>query len=526
MDTETNAVQKPSERRKKPVWLWILLGVLIAGIAAAAVWFFCLREKPAEETENAQEETVHEETAQEETAEESPVVLTVGDSRVEACEFNYFYHAIADNFVYNPQNAQMFGIQKDVPLYKQKLNANSNLGFLPYVGLSADCIKDLTPAEDGTYEVTWAELFAENAMHNAAVSYAVCQEAEKAGFRLSNERAAEIDKIMDMVCATAKQSNVSLNSYLEMVYGRGCNEKNYRQFLVISETAQAYPETLEFTDADRTAELEKEPEKFETAAFCFYSVSASDLKAEAGPETDCDAQAKAEAEKMAADFDVNDRRAAIYGDRSRAALSGNSGSVRMNDEAVSWLFDEAREGDVKMFTVPPETEDGENTYIVLKMLSRGNYKTSNFLQITINKDSEYDKPAEGEKTAVEKVEAIKTSLEADPSEENFRKNAAEYMSYVHGDGTAENMSHSAMSGYGFEFYTWAGMESRKPGDWKMFEHDGTTEFFFYLGEGEDQQKLALDAELRREWYTEISEAAVRSAGMDWAAVRENCIPDF
>ena len=460
-------------------------------------------------------------------------VLTVGDHDVEVREFNYFYRELAagcDSY------SQYIGIEKDVPLNQQKVE-EKDLGMLPMLGISTDCLKDLEPV-DGVYDYTWAQLVAYNAMRNAASTYAVYQEAVKAGYELSEEDKASIDEALEMVALYADQNNMSTSDYLSRVFGNGCNEKNYRQYLEVVNTANRYPTTLEYTDEERAARYDKEPEKFDTADFYYYSASASafepvkdenadeEEKAEEKPEEDYDAMAKAAAEKMAEKFDTADIKVRIYADITEDQMSGEGGMIRSTEEERTWIFKDAKEGEVRMFTVEPEAEDGENLYVVVKMISRGSYNTSNYLDIAIPADAEDKEPAEGEKTAKEKVEAIEESLKADGSEENFRKNVREYMAHEGNDGVEhdaekesliENLSHGRMSGISNEFYEWATSDAHNENKWIKVESAGTTHFYFYLGEGEDHQKLVLSGALKQEWFQSITEAAMNECAYDEAA---------
>ena len=454
-------------------------------------------------------------------------VLTVGDHDVKVGEFNYFYREFAANC---DAYAQYIGIEKNVPMDQQKLESD-DLGMLPMLGINTDCMKDLQPT-DGVYDFTWADLIAYNAMRSAATSYSIYQAAMDAGYEVTEEDAASIDGAIEMVSGYAEENHVSVDEYLGLVFGSGSDEKSYRQYLEVVTVAGRYPSTLEYTEEERNARYEKDPAKFDTADFYYYSVNASALKPVEGdeekdkeekPEEDYDAKAKAEAEKMAKNFDVENEKVKIYADMSKEQMEQNVGVVKATDEARTWIFETAKEGKVKMFTVKPEAEDGEDTYVVIKMIARGNYDTSDYLQIVIPADAADKELAEGELSAKEKVEAIEASLKEDPSEENFRKNMREYLGHTHEDGTVhdgekeglvENMNHAQMATVSNSFYAWAAMSDRKAGDQTVDKQESSTRFYFYLGKGENFQKLIVSGALKQEWYQITTEAAIAACEYD------------
>lgn len=453
-------------------------------------------------------------------------VLTVGDYKVEAGEFNYFYRELASGL---DQNAQFLGIQKDVPLNEQKVSAK-NSGILPMLGLDTSCLEGKEPVDD-FYDVSWAEIIADTAWRRAASTYAVYQEAVKNGYQVSEEEAASIDEGVEFLDTIANQQGMSTNEYLQRLFGRGSTGKNYRHYLEVVQTAGSYRASLQYTEEELAARYEKEPEKFDTAEFYFYSVDAASLEAadksaaeedsekeekaetEDKPEKDYEAEAKAAAEKMAEDFDLSSDKVDIRADITRENAMG---MVHDSEEACNWIYKDAKEGEVKMFTVKSDEEDGKTTYIVLKMIGRGTYNTSNYLTISVPADPEDKELKEGELTAQQKVDAIKASLDADGSEENFRKNMREY---AHADGSEydaekeglrENVTHASMAYKSKEFYTWATAKDQKSG-WTMIKENGGTTFYFYLGEGKDHQKLVVNEVLINEWYTDVTDAAIAAA---------------
>ena len=465
-------------------------------------------------------------------------------------------------------------------------------------------------------------------MRQAASVYAVYQAAEAAGYQLDAEAAESIDSTIAEIKTYADQNNMSIDEYIEAVFGRGCDEESYRHYMKVVNTASAYPATIEYTVAEKAARDAENPADFDNVAFYYYINNASTIEAEEeaaaeeatqeetadenadattdenadaatdenadaatdenadaatdenadaatdenadaatdenadvatdenadaadddsaeeATETDeeaaarRDAEAKAAAEKMAAEFDTDDDAVSIYADYTRNNLENSGGAIVLPEEALDWLFGEAEEGEVKMFTMEAdaETEGDENDYIVIKFITNKDYFTANYLSITIADDAEEtteEETAESEeqeeKTAAEKVAEIKASLEADPSEENFRELILANLDHDHEEGEEHDHSDEGLTEdatrYGIantskDLFTWLMLEERKAGDWTVIEMDGQTVFYFYLEQGQQYRDICIENTLLNEWYEELTTNAIANCDYDAEAVPEN-----
>ncbi len=534
-------------------------------------------------------------------------VLTVGDYEVEVYEFNYFYREIA---AVCDQYQDYLGLD-ETALDKQKIDS-SDLSMMALVGLNTECLADYQPV-DGVYDFTWAELIADNAMRNAASAYSVYQAAVAAGYELTAEEQESIDESVAEIKTYADENSMSVDEYIEAVFGRDCDEESYRQYMKVISIASSYPATIEYTAEEMAARDEEAPEDFDAVAFYYYVMDGTTIKAEqdAAAETteeeteetteeetveateeetaeateeetaeateedtaeateedtaeateedtaeateeeteeetevtdeetteeteeelteeqkaELDKLAKEAAEKMAADFDVNADSVAIHADYTREYLESISYTVELPEEAIDWLYGEAKADEVKMFTIEAdeELEDDENRYVVIKFISGEDYNTANFLSLTIADDEEDVELEEGEKTAQEKVAEIKASLEADSSEENFRNlilanldhEDEEGEEHDHSqEGVSENQTRYTLANTSKDVFAWMMLEARAQGDWTMIDMDGQTVFYFYLGEGEGYRHLSIESTMRSEWYTETTEAAIEACGYD------------
>ena len=102
--------------------------------------------------------------------ERNTVALTVGDHEISNAELNYFYMSAINSFNSNYGSyAAMLGLDTSKPLNEQVINNDTGL--------------------------TWADDFLNTAKDNARSAYALADAAEAAGFTLSEDDLADIDKI-------------------------------------------------------------------------------------------------------------------------------------------------------------------------------------------------------------------------------------------------------------------------------------------------------------------------------------------
>ena len=423
-------------------------------------------------------------------------VLTVGDHTVTVSEFNYFYTTTVNKC---SSYASYMGLDSATPLDEQYVT-ESGSSMLMLLGVDSSYLSDKT-ATDGTYDVTWAQLFADAAKADAASVYAVYNEAMANGFEISDHIKEDIDANVEQMKTYADNNSMSLSKFIERVYGDGCNESGYRNYLKVQLVASEYASTLTYSDEEIEAKRAESPEDYNVATYYQYSVSASDFVEadEDGEKPDPTAaeekKAKDAAEAMAADFDVES--ATLKADTARATASSST-----TEEAADWLFDTAENDAVKLF-------EKEGTYYVLKLIDKTDYTTGNYMQIVISADEE--ELEEGELTAEEKKEKIVAALEADASAENFEALAEEY-SDAH-EIEVENSTRSSLSSISEEALFW-GMEERTAGDYQVFETDGNYIILLYTGEGEIYSSVVVTAVLANEHIEEISDAAVEACNYD------------
>ncbi len=433
----------------------------------------------------------------------SRTVLTVGSHEVKVPEFNFFYNSTVSSFT---SYASYLGIDTSTTLDKQNVTSNA-LTYLPIFGVDTSYLADYQANEEGVYEdVTWAQVFASATKDTIVETYAIYNEAVAAGYTLDEEDLAEIDSEIEEIAGIATAQGEKPDELYARVFGDGCDEEGYRNYMIVVHTASHYPDSLSYTDAEITARYEQSPEDFDVVSFYLYTAKPSDYAetnadgTTAEPTKEDKMAAKTDAEAMAKEFDLDDEKVTVCADYTKASVTSSYG-----EEAAAWIFDTASVNgeNVKLF-------EKDDVYYVLKLAAKGDYTSYNAIELSVAADPE--ELEEGETTAAEKVAAIEASLEADGSEENFRALVQEYVG-EDSDGSIENLMRNSMAGVSKELFNW-GLEEHKAGDFASFETSSGTIFIYITGSGETHQAVSVSNKITNEWYENITEAARANCGYD------------
>lgn len=433
-------------------------------------------------------------------------VLTVGEHEIDAKEFNYFYNATATSFF---NYASYLGVDTSIPLDQQDVT-ETNASMLGLV-LDTSCLSDITPV-DGSYGITLAHLIADNAKKMAIEAYAIYDAAVAAGFALDEECLGEVEAEMENLQASAVMYGYKdVNDLLENVYGKGCTEESYREYVEVVHVAQHYPNEVQYRADEIAARYDEDPQTFDVASLYVFSTSGSDY-VEANEDgtkptstAKDDEEAKAVAEAMAENFDLETEngKVTLYTDYTYASLKNLAG-----EEAANWLFNEASvDGEtIKLF-------ENNKSFYVLKLLDKGDYNTTNMLQIYIPDDAEDAELEAGQLPAYQKLDMIAAALEIDGSKENFLALAEKYSS-KDVETEVNGLSRSDMSNVSEEAFLWACLEEHAEGDWESFKVDGGYIILMLAGNGDSYLDGVVNNRLISEWITEITDTAEAACGYD------------
>lgn len=305
-------------------------------------------------------------------AERFTTALKVGDSKISATLYTYYYKAEYQQTAYYAQYYQQYGM---------------NMGFDS--NLAPDDPANTTTDKDGN-EITWAESFKKTAVERAQFVEGYYAEAKAAGYKLSDDEKSEIDETVESYRSSASENGYSLNAYLKAAFGAGFNEKLFRTQLEKEQIAQKFynDKQTEFTDGitdEKVAETYKAaPYKYDYVDVRYYALPFETLTAAEG-DTDAalaEKQKKANAEVVAK---ANEILAKITDEKSfseAAKAKANEGktgddivkddpstltktaqfstlSSSFTEEGAKWVFDAARKaGDKKVI------ESENNAFLV------------------------------------------------------------------------------------------------------------------------------------------------------------------
>ena len=389
-----------------------------------------------------------------------------------------------------------------------------------------------SPLDEQTYDAdtgeTWADFFTQQGLTTAAEVYAIADEAKANGYTLSEKEQAAIESQLTSLDLYAAYSNMNRNSYIAAVYGTGCSEKSFREYLEVTTLASSYAQSINsgftYTDAEIAAEYEANPNSYDAVTYRQFLVSDAMFQTDSTDTEDDDAEAEAEtlsdeeltalkeelASKMAADTQ-GDEQAFIdqayenclesaketYAEDS-ATLKENQLYSSLSTDVADWLFDAGRaEGDTTYIAT-------DSVYYVLYFVSRStnDYQLPNVRHILFSVSDTTDETAMDE--ARTKAEDVLTEYEAgDKTAESFGELAKEYTADSNGDegGLYENIMPGQMV---TEFNDWCFDADRKPGDTGIIETSYGVHVMYFDSFGKIYRDALVENALRsadyNAWY--------------------------
>lgn len=455
-------------------------------------------------------------------------VLEVNDHDISAIELSYFYvDAISSQ--YNSWYNQYGDYTAMMISYLYGLNPYSPLNKSYY---------------DTENKVTWADMFANQAIKDATEIYTLYDAAKAAGHEMTKEELATVDTMISNIESYAVQAGYkNLTAYLVDMYGKGANKDTYREYLVASSLAgsyrSSYADSLSYTDADHKAYLDEHPNDFSSFSYTTYLLRA-DAFYEGGTKeegsdviiySDEEKAAGLDACKKAADSilaakpktakELNDAIAnlSIYkkddakadsseadkdeeDDKTPTATSNTDVSYGQVSETYrEWISDSSRKaGD---FTVLPVTsttkaEDGTETtvttgYYAVLFDSRNDYdvETVNVRHILIGFEGGTTKDGVTTYTEAEKLAAKEKAEEVMEKFNATNKTEDDFIALVKDnsddDGSVNNggLYQRILPGEMVEgFDEWIFDESRKNGDCEIVETKFGYHLIFFLDKDE------------------------------------------
>ena len=138
--------------------------------------------------------------------------------------------------------------------------------------------------------MSWRDFFRDSAVQDIAQVQMLCDEAEAAGFTLSEEQQALFDQQYEALTSNWSSLNYeSLQQYINLNYGKGVDadmlhEELYRTFLA-SAYADSVRSGFEYTTAELDDHYAEEADQMDEITYAVYTVSAPADEAETAEDT-------------------------------------------------------------------------------------------------------------------------------------------------------------------------------------------------------------------------------------------------
>ena len=440
-----------------------------------------------------------------------------------------FFSMLTSGYLARHATAATVGGHKLTPamvnyFYKEAYNSMSS----QYGDMMSYLIDTNTPLNEQYYDeengITWADTLIEQGLTSAARIYAIYDEAVANGETLSDDDQSSIDATVSNLSVYATYYGYSnVNGYLAAMYGAGCNEKNFREFLSIETLANNYSQkvydTPVYTEDELAADYAADPNAYDTVDYRVFAVTdalfdeedeekLADLKKTAADELLAAAEEGDEAFIQAAYDRASEDTKENYEDDSYTLRTdvGHSDSDLSN-----WLFESDRK------TGDATCVETSGTYYVAIFESRDthDYALPNARHILISVSDTTDEEAMA--TAKETAEKLLAEYEAgEHTEDAF----AAIGDAAYADGTAaesaryEDITPGQMVE---DFENWCFDASRQVGDTGIVESTYGYHVMYFSGFGTNYRMKLVEDKQRGNVYTDWLTATTENASYETVA---------
>jgi len=402
--------------------------------------------------------------------------------------------------------------------YKMSYNALYNSLYSSYGELASYILNPNTPLKDQQYSETqsWADYLYEQTLDNMQQVTALCREAEKNGFALSEEEQQSVEASVSQMRAYALSGGYpDLDSFLVANYGgKGMSEKVFRKVSTQMALADAYAahvqEGFTYTGAQLEDYYSANADDLDYFNYYLYFISSSnDRYADLADDAAKLAKAHEDAAELTAAADLEDFLARVRefsesdSDLTLTVVQGSG----LSDDYSGWLRDSTlAEGDKTVI----DTETGS---YALWFVGRedNNYPMVNMRHVLFMgaKDEDGAYTAESLDEAELRARDVLVQYRSDPTEEHFASLANE-LSEDEGSNTNgglyENViRHQMVDGVNDFLFN----EGSRPGDTAVVygENEAYQGYHavLYVSDGElVRTKLAENALIRNDYEAYIS----------------------
>ncbi len=418
--------------------------------------------------------------------------VTIGEHSFTAAEYNFFYKSGYLQFVNSYGDyLQMFGLDTTKPLSSQKFGEDQ----------------------------TWEEYFKESALSSMTQVTMACDEAEKAGFKLSEADQTALDASLEALKTSNEGSDYkTADKFLAANYGKGLNVETVGKLIEMSTVAQAYltekQASFTYTDSQLDSYYSENEDSLDVFSYVSYFADGSE-----NTDEGIDSKTAMETAKKNADTLVKDADTAEKFMATATALSGSevtqstTAGASLSTVYADWLKDSSRkEGDKTVI----ESDDG---YYAVYYISRedNNYATQTVRHILIKAvaDDEGKYTDEAKKEAKDKAEKLLSDWEDGKATEDSFAQLATENSQDTGSNNKGGLYENIYKGLTVqEFNNWCFDATRKKGDTGIvFNEDANYcgyHVMYYVGDGVNYRHIVAESKLRTEDFSKWQEEALKA----------------
>ncbi len=440
--------------------------------------------------------------------------LKIGDQKYTVADFNYNYYSTYNSY-YNSVTSS-YGSSQDVMSM-----------FLP---------STQSPFRDQAYfggdsDTTWADYFEDAAIERMKNSAALCAAAKAEGYELTQEDLDEIDSsIASLTESVVAGGYKDLDAYLAVYYGKGSNEKVFRENIerdyLASNFSQYKNDSFTFTADEIAAHYSENADDYDYFNYRLYSFSGTAVTDDEDTEEDEtmsaeDASAKAQADAEAYLAAVTDEQSFIDYAASLNAdnedYDGDAATIRhtqgssLADALKDWMTDPARKaGDVEVLKTG---EDAATPYVYVAYFldrdtNRYNAVSGYYGLVTESADTEEGSEETAQEKATLQAQEVKADYDAltEKGYDAFVDLMADSSDLVTSSSSITSAGRYSLPD---KLSDWFMDESRAEGDVDVVYVDGYGAFVVYFS-GVDgvYGDMLSEADLRNEAYADWEDSAV------------------
>ena len=368
-----------------------------------------------------------------------------------------------------------------------------------YASLVLDTSKSLEKQQYSS-EQTWAEYLKEYTDSSLETLTALYDQAKAAGYVLEDSQKETIQTDWDNLVSTAESSGYTAGTYLETAYGRGVNEKVYKEMYERYLYAYSYGDSVsagfEVSAADIDARYNENKTDYDRVTYEYYFISGSESDGVTAEEAMAQAKEQADAALAAEDLAAY-LKTEFDGELTESRYIPYSSA---NSAFADWLFEDSRAaGDKDVFEVT-------NGYYIVVFEAKEDLHYNMVSARHLLVRPEDSTSTDSWDAAKEKAEGyLETYKSLGETEDNFGYMA---LAYSEDSGSKSNgglYEHIQKGQMVKEFEDWCFDPARKAGDVEIIKTDYGYHIMYFVSVDEEYYTYTIDSDISSEKYTEYIE---------------------